>query len=85
VQDLPQNIRAENVLCIDDFHPVGSFEQQVYEYKVRLAMNAVRDNHGNKTLAARSLHISRAYLHRLIRIAEPNLMLEAETREMGVV
>ena len=28
-------------------------------------------NNGNKTLAARSLSISRAYLHRLIRLAEP--------------
>jgi DNA-binding NtrC family response regulator len=85
VSDLPQNIRAENVMCIDEYHPLGSFEEQVYEYKVKLAMNAVRENNGNKTLAARSLQISRAYLHRLIRIAEPNLLLESENRELGVV
>jgi DNA-binding NtrC family response regulator len=84
-EDLPQNIRAENVLCIDDYHPMGSFEEQVYEYKVKLAMNAVRENNGNKTLAARSLQISRAYLHRLIRIAEPNMLMESNTQELGVV
>jgi hypothetical protein len=43
---------------------------------VKLAENAVRDNNGNKTLAARSLNISRAYLHRLIRLAE-------QTHQMG--
>ena len=74
VDDLPSEMRAENVLCIDDErHPDGSFEKQVYLYKVKLAMNAVRESNGNKTLAARSLNISRAYLHRLIRIAEPSL------------
>jgi len=83
VEDLPENIQAVNVLCIDEYLPTGSFEQQVYEYKVKLAMNAVRDNNGNKTLAARALQISRAYLHRLIRIDEPNLMLESVSPEIG--
>jgi DNA-binding NtrC family response regulator len=82
-EDLPENIQAENVLCIDEYLPVGSFEQQVYEYKVKLAMNAVRDNNGNKTLAARTLQISRAYLHRLIRIDDPTLMLESNHQEIG--
>jgi len=71
------------VLCIDEYLPTGSFEQQVYEYKVRLALSAVRENNGNKTLAARALQISRAYLHRLIRIDEPNLMLESVSPEIG--
>ncbi len=82
VEDLPLEMRAENVLCIDDRHPDGSFEKQVYLYKVKLAMNAVRDSNGNKTLAARSLNISRAYLHRLIRIAEPG-MFESVGQEVG--
>ncbi len=74
VDDLPAEMRAENVMCIDERNqPDGSFEKQVYLYKVKLAMNAVRDSNGNKTVAARSLNISRAYLHRLIRIAEPDL------------
>jgi transcriptional regulator with PAS, ATPase and Fis domain len=83
VDDLPSEMRAENVLCIDDErHPDGSFEKQVYLYKVKLAMNAVRESNGNKTLAARSLNISRAYLHRLIRIAEPSLF-ESVGQEVG--
>ena len=83
MEDLPENIQAENVLCIDEYLPVGSFEQQVYEYKVKLAMNAVRDNNGNKTLAARALQISRAYLHRLIRTDDPTLLLETNRQEIG--
>jgi DNA-binding NtrC family response regulator len=82
-EDLPENIQAENVLCIDEYLPVGSFEQQVYEYKVKLAMNAVRDNNGNKTLAARALQISRAYLHRLIRTDDPALLLESTHQGIG--
>ena len=55
---------------IGDYQPAGSFERQIHEYKVKLAVSAVRENNGNKTLAARSLCISRAYLHRLIRLSE---------------
>ena len=55
---------------IGDYQPSGTFERQLREYKVRLAMSAVRENNGNKTIAARSLGISRAYLHRLIRVAD---------------
>ena len=63
----------EDVVDISDYNPASSFERQLRDYKVKLAVNAVRDNNGNKTLAARSLQISRAYLHRLIRVAEPEL------------
>ena len=68
--DLPLNIQEEGIVNIGDYHPAGSFERQLRDYKVKLAATAVRDNNGNKTLAARSLSISRAYLHRLIRLAE---------------
>ena len=44
-------------------------------------MTAVRENNGNKTLAARSLCISRAYLHRLIRLAETDHIYEPNIRE----
>jgi DNA-binding NtrC family response regulator len=81
--DLPMNLREENVVDIGDFHPAGSFERQLRDYKIRLAETAVRENHGNKTLAARSLCISRAYLHRLIRLADPDPMFEEEGQEMG--
>jgi len=66
-----------DVVDIADYNPAGSFERQLRDYKVKLAVGAVRDNNGNKTLAARSLNISRAYLHRLIRLAEPGVAAEA--------
>ena len=59
--------------------PTASFERQLRDYKVKLAIDAVRENNGNKTLAARSLGISRAYLHRLIRLAEPDLIFEQDS------
>ena len=81
--DLPGNIREEGVVNIGDYHPAGSFERQLRDYKVKLAAAAVRDNNGNKTLAARSLSISRAYLHRLIRLAEQSPLPEQEIDEVG--
>jgi DNA-binding NtrC family response regulator len=71
----------EDVVNIGDYHPAGSFERQLRDYKVKLAVTAVRENNGNKTLAARSLSISRAYLHRLIRLAEPDQMFDHDLRE----
>jgi DNA-binding NtrC family response regulator len=80
-KDLPLNIQSESVLNIGDYQPVNSFERQLRDYKVKLAANAVRENNGNKTLAARSLNISRAYLHRLIRLAEHDPLLEGENHD----
>jgi DNA-binding NtrC family response regulator len=45
----------------------SSFEDQLRDYKVKLALEAIKECNGNKTLAAQSLDISRTYLHRLIR------------------
>jgi DNA-binding NtrC family response regulator len=73
----------DDVVDIGDYHPAGSFERQLRDYKVKLAANAVRENHGNKTLAARSLCISRAYLHRLIRLAEPDTVFEQDIRDVA--
>jgi DNA-binding NtrC family response regulator len=72
---------VEDVVDISDYNPASSFERQLRDYKVKLAVNAVRDNNGNKTLAARSLCISRAYLHRLIRLAETNGAFEPDLRQ----
>ena len=82
-EDLPRDIQGESVVQIDDYHPAGSFERQLRDYKIKLAANAVRDHNGNKTLAARNLHISRAYLHRLIRLAEPDVFGDASLQEVG--
>jgi DNA-binding NtrC family response regulator len=67
-QDLPDTLQPD-VVCIEQ--PVdatsSSFEEQLRDYKVKLANRAISDCNGNKTLAARNLRISRAYLHRLLR------------------
>jgi len=78
LEDLPSTIQDENIVHIDDYQPAGSFERQLRNYKIKLATNALRENNGNKTLAARSLNISRAYLHRLIRVAEPDLISDSD-------
>jgi DNA-binding NtrC family response regulator len=77
-QDLPQNIQDESIVNFGDYHPANSFERQLRDYKVKLAVAAVRENNGNKTVAARSLNISRAYLHRLLRLAERDPLIAEE-------
>jgi len=68
-QDLPDSVCADDD-AISIEQPIGiasSFEDQMRDYKVKLANRAIIECNGNKTLAARSLSISRAYLHRLLR------------------
>jgi len=77
-EDLPLNMHADKVIDISEYNPDGTFERQLRDYKIKLATEAVRDNNGNKTLAARSLGISRAYLHRLIRHSDPEIIFEPE-------
>ena len=73
---------AGDIVDIGDYNPAGSFERQLRDYKIKLAVAAVREHNGNKTLAARSLCISRAYLHRLIRLTEPDpLFVEQDLRQ----
>ncbi len=89
-EDLPLNSQEENggelgdVVDIGEYQPSGSFERQLRDYKIKLAVNAVRDHNGNKTLAARSLAISRAYLHRLLRLAEADPQFEQELRDQVI-
>ena len=79
LEDLASNILEETLVHMDDdYHPGGSFERQLRDYKVKLATSALRESNGNKTLAARSLNISRAYLHRLLRIGEPDELINSE-------
>jgi DNA-binding NtrC family response regulator len=83
LENLPPNLREEaRSVNMEECAPGGSFERQLRDYKIRLAANAVRENHGNKTLAARSLSISRAYLHRLIRLADPGSLCEEDVLEV---
>jgi DNA-binding NtrC family response regulator len=68
--DLPECFREPDLVDDIELPQVGSFETLLRDFKVRLATKAIEDCKGNKTLAARSLNISRAYLHRLIRLHE---------------
>ncbi len=69
--NLPPQMQAHhNIDNQEDVCQAGTFERLLRDYKLKLAMKAIEECHGNKTLAARSLDISRAYLHRLIRQTE---------------
>ena len=71
-QDLPEAVRGDDEVTSME-EPIGminSFEEQMRDYKIKLANRAIVECNGNKTLAARSLSISRAYLHRLLRGGE---------------
>ena len=81
VADLPGNILEEGAADAEDCPSTSTFERQIRDFKLKLAIDAVRDHDGNKTLAARSLQISRAYLHRLIRPSGPALV-EDETMRL---
>jgi DNA-binding NtrC family response regulator len=68
-EHLPDSLQHEpDVVCIDrPGDKMNSFEEQMRDYKIKLANRAIAECNGNKTLAARNLRISRAYLHRLLR------------------
>jgi DNA-binding NtrC family response regulator len=66
-KNLPAAMQQPDLLGLGDSLPGDSFEEQLQDYKIKLAHKAIQECHGNKTLAARSLQISRTYLHRLIR------------------
>ena len=72
---------SENVVSIDECNIPCTFERQLRDYKVKLALTAIHEHDGNKTLAARSLGISRAYLHRLIRLNEPDPLSGQDVHE----
>jgi DNA-binding NtrC family response regulator len=75
----------------EDCPSTSSFERQIRDFKLKLAIDAVREHNGNKTLAARSLQISRAYLHRLIRPTGPalvdqeSMLFGEQAEQMGTV
>jgi DNA-binding NtrC family response regulator len=77
-QQLPDDLQQPGLLGLGDSLTATSFEDQLRDYKVKLAQRAVAECNGNKTLAARSLHISRTYLHRLIKD-----FMEEETPEVA--
>jgi DNA-binding NtrC family response regulator len=68
LNDLPEHIRqlSQELLPLPDVE-AESFDDLVRHYKINLAHKTLNECDGNKTLAARKLKLSRAYLHRLIR------------------
>jgi DNA-binding NtrC family response regulator len=66
-EHLPEILQQLEVLGIGDALPTGSFEDQLQAFKLAVARKAVHECNGNKTMAAQTLNISRAYLHKLIR------------------
>ena len=69
VGDLPEHFGESE--CSDDETfggGNGRFERMLREYKFKLAMQALEDCGGNKSMASRSLDISRTYLHRLLKM-----------------
>jgi transcriptional regulator with PAS, ATPase and Fis domain len=73
-EDLPEFLQVFGGLSIVESSASGSFEKQLQAYRVKLVTAALGECNGNKTLAARSLSISRAYLHRLIREVADNVV-----------
>lgn len=72
-EDLPEHLQQTAVPRPD--RPLldtnaASFEKMLHQFRLRLAAQAIQDCNGNKSRAARSLNISRAYLHQLIKEAE---------------
>jgi DNA-binding NtrC family response regulator len=68
LNDLPEHIRqlSDELLSLSDIEP-ESFDDLVRQYKISLAYKTLNECGGNKTMAARRLKLSRAYLHRLVR------------------
>ncbi|MEO8659239.1 MAG: sigma-54 dependent transcriptional regulator [Bryobacteraceae bacterium] len=66
-EHLPDDLQQPDLLGVGDSLPASSFDDQLHNYKIQIVQQAIKDCKGNKTLAARSLDISRTYLHHLIK------------------
>ncbi len=67
LSELPEPIRPSGLAALAGELCEDSFDGQIRNFKRKLVAQALMDCGGNKTQAARSLNISRAYLHRLLR------------------
>jgi DNA-binding NtrC family response regulator len=72
INELPVHIRELAELppagAADGAGSSRTFDELLRDFKISLANQAIAECRGNKTLAARKLRVSRAYLHRLIRL-----------------
>ena len=70
LKDLPDRFQQPELAMDEDVAQAGTFERLLRDFKIKVAVKAIEDCKGNKTMAARNLNISRAYLHRLVRLSE---------------
>jgi transcriptional regulator with PAS, ATPase and Fis domain len=82
LSDLPEEFLDTGELELEDDQGDGSFESQVRDYRIKLALEAIRGCNGNKTMAAQKLSISRAYLHRLLRAVSQKQTPMTEARNV---
>jgi DNA-binding NtrC family response regulator len=66
-KDLPQAMQHPTCRTFEDSLPAASFEEQLHNYKNKIVYKSLQECNGNVTHAARSLQMSRTYLHRIIR------------------
>jgi DNA-binding NtrC family response regulator len=64
-EQLPEELQGPELLGSEDSLQSGFFEDQLNDYKIKIAKEAIEECHGNKSLAARNLRISRSYLYSL--------------------
>jgi DNA-binding NtrC family response regulator len=64
VQDLPPEFKS---LVVSEPMASGSFHDALRHFKREIVLGALRATGGNRQKAARELHISRSYLHRLLK------------------
>jgi DNA-binding NtrC family response regulator len=64
IEDLPPELRR---LAEATQVPGGTFQEAVQGFKRELVRSALRIHSGNRLKAAKELHISRCYLHRLLK------------------
>lgn len=80
-RSLPLQTIPNNVIGISEHHSANSFDRNLLSYKVTMAMAALKEYQGNKSLAARSLGISRPFFYRLIRLGEMHQPLDIGKRQ----
>jgi DNA-binding NtrC family response regulator len=69
-KDLGERFKEAEAPSEAEIPQIGTFERLIRDFKLKVATKAIEECNGNKTLAARNLNISRAYLHRLIRATD---------------
>jgi transcriptional regulator with PAS, ATPase and Fis domain len=72
VTELPDDFKNLVMMNIEDgsadeSSTGASFDEMMHEFRISVVRKAIAESKGNKSLAAKKLGLSRAYLHRLMR------------------